>query len=38
MTFQIEYFTNEFSKKTNEKIINLIDHEYIKISFFLVED
>jgi hypothetical protein len=38
MMFQIEYFINEFSKESNEKIINLIDHEYIKISLILVED
>jgi hypothetical protein len=34
MMFQIEYFTNEFSKETKEKITNLIDHEYIEITFF----
>jgi hypothetical protein len=30
MMFQIEYLINEFPKQTNEKITNIINHEYIK--------
>ncbi len=31
--FQIEFLINEFFKKTNENILNLIHHEYIQVSF-----
>ncbi len=36
MMIQIEFFINEYPKKTNENIKNLIDHEYIKGDSLLI--
>jgi len=37
MIFQIQFLIM-ISQKTNEGIINLIDHEYIDKSFYSIED
>lgn len=36
--FQITSLVNEYPKKTNEKITNLIHHEYIKDHFYSIKN